>query len=78
MKISRLVFELEPLKDFILASEVNVDLRGQRSLLEKFAQFNEKHCRKGLMKISGTVYELEPCKDFILASEVKVDLGDQR
>ena len=31
MKISGMVYELEPFKDFILASEVKVDLGGQRS-----------------------------------------------
>ena len=35
-----------------MASDVKVDLGGQRPLLEKFVQFNEKHCSKGLMKIS--------------------------
>ena len=45
-------------KDFNLASEVKVDLGGQRSLLEKCVQFNEKHFRKGLMKISRLVFEL--------------------
>ena len=44
MKISRLVFELEPFKDFIVASEVKFDLGSQRSFFEKVKQFNEKHC----------------------------------
>ena len=78
MKTIRTVYELEPFKDFILSSEVKVDLGCQRSLFEKVAQFNEKHCWKGLMKISRMVFELEPFKDFILASEVEVDLGGQR
>ena len=43
MKIPRMVYKLEPYKDFFLASEVKVDLGGQRSLSEKVAQFNEKH-----------------------------------
>ena len=30
MKISRMVYKLEPFKDFILASEVKVDHRGQQ------------------------------------------------
>ena len=58
-------------KDFILASKFKVDPRGQRSFFEKVAQFNEKHCWKGLVWIYRMVYELEPFKDFILASEVK-------
>ena len=44
MKTSRMVYELQFFKDFVLASEVKVDLGGQRSLFEKVAQFNEKHC----------------------------------
>ena len=44
MKISRMVYKIEPFKDFILAFEVKVDLRGQRSYFEKVAQFNEKNC----------------------------------
>ena len=64
MKTSRMVYELQFFKDFVLASEVKVDLGGQRSLFEKVAQFNEKHCCKGLMKISRMVYELEAFKDF--------------
>ena len=44
MEISRIVYEIEPFKDFILASEVKVDLGGQRSLLKELVQFNEKHC----------------------------------
>ena len=64
-------------KDFILASKFKVDPRGQRSFFEKVAQFNEKHCWKGLVWIYRMVYELEPFKDFIwppmsqLTSEVK-------
>ena len=78
MKTIRTVYQLEPFKDFILSSKVKVDLGGQRSLFEKVAQFNEKHCWKGLMKISRLVFELEPFKDSVLASEVKFDLGGQR
>ena len=68
MKTSRMVYKLQLFKDFILATEVKDNLEGQRSLFEKVAQFNEKHCWKGLMKISRTVFELEPFKDFILSS----------
>ena len=49
MKISRMVYELEPYKDSIWASKVKADLRGQRSYFEKglvddenAAQFDEK------------------------------------
>ena len=42
MKISRLVFELEPFKDFILASEVEVDLGGQRSFSWICAELTSK------------------------------------
>ena len=73
-----MVYELQLFKDFILASKVIIDLGGQRSIFEKVAQFNKKHCWKGLMEISRMFYELEPFKDFILASEVVVDLGGQR
>ena len=39
-----MVYKLEPFKDFILTSEVKVDLVGERSVFEKEAQFNEKYC----------------------------------
>ena len=79
MKISRMVFELEPFKDFILASKVKIDLGGQRSLLKKVEQFNEKQCWKGLkdLYIYRMVYKLDPYTDFISASKVKVDLRGQ-
>ena len=57
VKISRIGYELGPFKDFTLASEVKVDLGGQSELFEKEAQFNEKHCWKGLMKIFRMVYK---------------------
>ena len=44
MKISRMVYEIEPFKEIILAFEVKVDHGGQRSVFEKVAQFNEKYC----------------------------------
>ena len=44
MKISRMVYEIEPFENIILASKVKVDLGGQRSFFEKVAPFNEKHC----------------------------------
>ena len=72
-----MIYELEPFKNFILASEVKVDLWGQRTYFKVVEQFYGKPCCKGLIKISGMVYELEPFKDFILASEVKVDLRGQ-
>ena len=78
MKISRMVYEIEPFKNIILASKVKVDPGGQRSFFEKVAQFNEKPCWIGLMNITRTVYKLETLKDFILASDAKVDLRGQR
>ena len=64
MKISRMVYELEPFKDFILDSKVKVDLGGKRSLLRKLPSL----MKNIVMKISRMVYKLEPCKDYILAS----------
>ena len=60
-----MVYKLEPIKGFILASNVEVDLGGKRSHFEKDVQLNEKHRWKGLMNISIMVYELEPIKDFM-------------
>ena len=59
-----MVYMLWPSKDFKLAYKVKFDLGSQRLLFAKVAQFNEKHCCKGLMKISRMVYELEAFKDF--------------
>ena len=78
IKISRMVYKIEPFKEIILAFEVKVDHGGQRSVFEKVAQFNEKYCWKGFIKISLMVYKLEPFKDFIFASEAKVDLRGRR
>ena len=44
MKISGLVIELEPFKDFILASEVEVDLGGQKLTSQVKGHFLEKLC----------------------------------
>ena len=41
MKISITVYEQEPLKNFILASEVKVGLVGQRLFLKKLSNFME-------------------------------------
>ena len=50
MKIVRMVYKLEPFKDFILASEVKVDLGGQRSFFEKVEQFLGKQERKTFIR----------------------------
>ena len=46
MKISRMVCELWSLKDFKLTYKDKFDLVGQRSLVEKVVQFNEKIAEK--------------------------------
>ena len=42
MKISRMVYEIEPFKEIILASKVKVDLGGQRSFLSICAKLTSK------------------------------------
>ena len=56
MKISRTVYELEPLKDFILASEAKVDLGGQSSYLSISAKL--AYCAQNLVKLLSAVFEL--------------------
>ena len=44
MEISKMVYLLEPFKNFIFASEVNLEVK--RSLFEKVMQFNENNAEK--------------------------------
>ena len=78
MNLSNIVYEIGPFEDFILASEVNFDLGGQRSLFEKVLQFNENNAEKVLWRYLDWSTKQNPLKDFILASNVIVDLGGQK
>ena len=73
MKIVRMVYKLEPFKDFILASEVKVDLGGQRSFFEKVEQFlGKRWCM--LFSSSGDRRAL----NFHFGLKVKFDLRGQK
>ena len=58
MKISRMVYELEPYKDFILASEVKVDLRGQWSF--NLCEIDLQTCVQNLVKLFLSYFFISP------------------
>ena len=71
MILQNLVYELEPIKDFILASEVSWPRKSNLIFLQKLCNLISNIAEKGLRKISRISYKIEPFKEIILTSEVK-------